>query len=231
MQLVELKRLHGTITLKSGMRIGMSKEQMAIGDVDNPVIRNPLTEEPYIPGSSLKGKMRYLLEWSLGGQYIERSDRQHVFNSADPRDPVARIFGIAPGGKDDKGALERGPTRILVRDAYLTEKSREELRDMPMRGGYLTEIKQEVFIPRIGGDANPRVMERVPAGAVFDFELIYRVFDLNDGGQLDQENFKLVERALELVQLDGLGGSISRGYGQLAIDYRVEPHKLIGNRA
>ena len=93
----------------------------------------------------------------------------------------------------------------------------------------MTEIKQEVFIPRIGGDANPRVMERVSAGAVFDFELIYRVFDLNDGGQLDQENFKLVERALQLVQLDGLGGSISRGYGQLAIDYQVEPHAFFGS--
>jgi CRISPR-associated protein Csm3 len=231
MQLLELKRLYGTITLKSGMRIGMSKEQMAIGDVDNPVIRNPLTEEPYIPGSSLKGKMRYLLEWSLGGKYIEGGDGQHVYASPEPTDPIARIFGIAPGGSKDKRALERGPTRILVRDAYLTEKSRDELRKMPMRGGYMTEIKQEVFIPRIGGDANPRVMERVPAGAVFDFELIYRVFDLNDGGQLDQENFKLVERALQLVQLDGLGGSISRGYGQLAIDYQVEPHAFFGSRA
>jgi CRISPR-associated protein Csm3 len=229
MKLLELKRLHGTITLKSGMRIGMSKEQMAIGDVDNPVIRNPLTEEPYIPGASLKGKMRYLLEWSLGGKYIDGGDGQHVYASLDPKDPIARIFGIAPGGNKDKLALERGPTRILVRDAYLTEASREELRKMPMRGGYMTEIKQEVFIPRIGGDANPRVMERVPAGAVFGFELIYRVFDLNDGGQLDQANFKLVERALELVQLDGLGGSISRGYGQLAIEYKVEPHKFAGS--
>ena len=88
---------------------------------------------------------------------------------------------------------------------------------MSSRGGYLTEVKQEVFIPRIGGDARPRTAERVPAGAQFDLELSYRVFDLGDDGKLDEQNFEHVKHALYLLTLDGLGGYISRGYGQLEL--------------
>ncbi|MER3480701.1 MAG: type III-A CRISPR-associated RAMP protein Csm3 [Meiothermus sp.] len=224
MKLLKYKRIHGTIHLKSGLRIGMSKDQMAIGDVDNPVIRNPLTEEPYIPGSSLKGKMRYLLEWHLGGDYIAKSSEKHVFVPDNPQDPVGRIFGVAPGNdrRSKELAQQRGPTRLLVRDAYLTELSKKRLEAMTARGGYLTEVKQEVFIPRIGGNANPRTAERVPAGAEFAFEMVYRVMDTGDGGQTDEENFQYVKRALELLQLDGLGGYISRGYGQVELHYQVE---------
>lgn len=222
MKLLGYKRIHGIIRLKSGLRIGMSKDQMAIGDVDNPVIRNPLTEEPYIPGSSLKGKMRYLLEWHLGGKYITESDQYHVYKGEEG--PVGRIFGVAPGNdrRSKELAQQRGPTRLLVRDAYLTPDSKQALERMTARGGYLTEVKQEVFIPRIGGNANPRTAERVPAGAEFAFEMVYRVMDTGDGGRVDRENFKHVEKALELLQLDGLGGYISRGYGQVELRYEVE---------
>ena len=222
MKLIGYKRIGGIIRLKSGLRIGMSKDQMAIGDVDNPVIRNPLTEEPYIPGSSLKGKMRYLLEWHFGGKYISESESQHVYK--DEEGPIGRIFGVAPGNdsRSKELAQQRGPTRLLVRDAYLTEESKKRLEAMTARGGYLTEVKQEVFIPRIGGNAIPRTAERVPAGAEFAFEMVYRVMDTGDGGQTDLENFKHVEKALELLELDGLGGYISRGYGQVELDYRVE---------
>lgn len=223
MKLLKYKRIHGAIHLKSGLRIGMSKDQMTIGDVDNPVIRNPLTEEPYIPGSSLKGKMRYLLEWHLGGDYIAKSSEKHVYVPNDPKDPIGRIFGSAPSNDEQRRiAQQRGPTRLLVRDAYLTPESKQALERMTARGGYLTEVKQEVFIPRIGGDANPRTAERVPAGAEFAFEMVYRVMDTGDGGQTDETNFQYVKKALELLQLDGLGGYISRGYGQVELRYEVE---------
>jgi CRISPR-associated protein Csm3 len=230
MRLVRIKRLFGVLELKSGLRIGMSKDLMAIGDVDNPVIRNPLTEEPYIPGSSLKGKMRYLMEWALGGAYIADSKEFHVHVPNDPNDPIGRVFGSAPNTSQEKTlARQRGPTRLLVRDAYLTRDSRDELAAMTGRGGYLTEVKQEVFIPRLGGDAKPRTAERVPAGARFDFELVYRVFDMaaGDNGKADEDNFKYVEEALRLLQLDGLGGYISRGYGQLELDYQVENNDIL----
>lgn len=148
MKLLGYKRIHGIIHLRSGLRIGMSKDQMAIGDVDNPVIRNPLTDEPYIPGSSLKGKMRYLLEWHLGGDYISRSTERQVYVPDDPNDPIGRIFGSALNinSKTSKEvARKRGPTRLLVRDAYLTPESKERLKErleaMTARGGYLTEVK------------------------------------------------------------------------------------------
>jgi len=227
-KLLGYKVLRGKIVLKSGLRVGMSKDMMAIGDVDNPVIRNPLSGEPYIPGSSLKGKMRYLLEWHLGGDYITGSDKYHVYVS---KDPVNRIFGVAPGNReeDQRVAMERGPTRLLVRDAYLTSESKRELFEKTAsKGSLYTEVKQEVFIPRIGGNANPRAAERVPAGAEFDFEMVYRVFDLDDGGKTDLELFKHVVTALRLVELDGLGGYISRGYGQVKFQVASGEGQLVG---
>ncbi|RTH07108.1 type III-A CRISPR-associated RAMP protein Csm3 [Thermus scotoductus] len=221
MKLKAIKHIRAILLAKTGLRIGMSRDQMAIGDLDNPVIRNPLTDEPYIPGSSLKGKLRYLLEWSLGGDYILKAKDKHVFASEDPKDPVARIFGLAPEneGKALEVARERGPTRLLVRDAYLTPDSKEELERTVARGGYLTEIKQEVFIPRLGGNANPRTTERVPAGSRFAVEMTYRILD-----DLDEEYFqKYLLRALRLLELDGLGGHISRGYGQVFFLHPEKP--------
>ena len=221
MKLKAIKRIRAILLAKTGLRIGMSRDQMAIGDLDNPVIRNPLTDEPYIPGSSLKGKLRYLLEWSLGGDYILKAKDKHVFASEDPKDPVARIFGLAPEneGKALEVARERGLTRLLVRDAYLTPDSKEELERTVARGGYLTEIKQEVFIPRLGGNANPRTTERVPAGSRFAVEMTYRILD-----DLDEEYFqKYLLRALRLLELDGLGGHISRGYGQVFFLHPEKP--------
>jgi len=213
MRLRKIIRIRSVLLAKTGLRIGMSRDQMAIGDLDNPVIRNPLTDEPYIPGSSLKGKLRYLLEWSLGGPYILEAKERHVYASPDPKDPVARIFGLAPENNEAslKVARERGPTRLLVRDAYLLEDSKRELERTAARGGLYTEIKQEVFIPRLGGHANPRTTERVPAGARFGVEMAYRVLD-----DLDEAYFqKYLLKALELLEVDGLGGHISRGYGQV----------------
>lgn len=221
MKLKAIKRIRAILLAKTGLRIGMSRDQMAIGDLDNPVIRNPLTDEPYIPGSSLKGKLRYLLEWSLGGDYILKAKDKHVFASEDPKDPVARIFGLAPEnkGKALEVARERGPTRLLVRDAYLTPDSKEELERTVARGGYLTEIKQEVFIPRLGGNANTWTTERVPAGSRFAVEMTYRILD-----DLDEEYFqKYLLRALRLLELDGLGGHISRGYGQVFFLHPEKP--------
>ena len=102
MRLKGIKRVTATLVLKSGLRIGMSKDLMAIGDVDNPVIRNPLTEEPYIPGSSIKGKLRYLLEWSVGGDHISKATENHVFASDKATDPICRIFGTAPSNPRKK---------------------------------------------------------------------------------------------------------------------------------
>ncbi|NPA76400.1 MAG: type III-A CRISPR-associated RAMP protein Csm3 [Candidatus Diapherotrites archaeon] len=220
MRLVKIYKISGTITAKSGLRIGAERGEVAIGGIDNPVIRNPLTDEPYIPGSSIKGKMRSLMEWALG-KVSAKQDKSNSAHQCDKVDcEICRVFGSAA----NQQLPERGPTRLIVRDAYLTEASREALVRMGQEKGQLyTEAKQEVFIPRLGGDANPRTTERVPAGAEFDFELVYKVYDLGDGGSLDERYFdEVVKRGLELLELDALGGHTSRGYGKVAIDYKVE---------
>jgi len=224
MRLVKIYKVTGTITAKSGLRVGAERGEVAIGGIDNPVIRNPLTDEPYIPGSSIKGKMRSLMEWALGLVSAEQDKRNSAHQCDEIDCPICRVFGSAA----NQQLPERGPTRLLVRDAHLTEKSREELLQMGQEKGQLyTEAKQEVFIPRLGGDANPRTTERVPAGAVFDFELIYKVYDMGDGGAMDEQYFdEVVKRALKLLELDALGGHTSRGYGKVSINYKVVEEPL-----
>ncbi|AEB10942.1 type III-A CRISPR-associated RAMP protein Csm3 [Marinithermus hydrothermalis] len=215
MRLLKLKVIRGELEAKTGLRIGGSREGLEIGGVDNPVIRNPLTGEPYVPGSSIKGKMRSLIEWSLGDEYLV-DDTKHTHSCTRADCPVCRVFGsTAADSRPDQGV--RGPTRLIVRDAYLTPASRQALQEMNLeRGTLFTEIKQEVFIPRLGGDANPRTMERVPAGTRFEFEMVYKVFDTGDGGQTDEQYFEeIVQKGLRLLELDALGGSTSRGYGQI----------------
>lgn len=222
MKLLKLKVIKGELEVVTGLRIGGSRESMEIGGIDNNVIRNPLTREPYVPGSSLKGKMRSLIEWSLGDKYLV-TDRHHPHQCAEPDCPVCRVFGAAANEGPREGVV-RGPTRLIVRDAYLTQSSREALTEMNLEQGTLfTEIKQEVFIPRLGGDANPRTMERVPAGARFGLELVYKLFDMGDAGALDEKHFdSVVLKALKLLELDALGGSTSRGYGQVKFHFDVK---------
>ena len=58
--------IKGVIEVKSGLHIGGDDSFSAIGAIDSPVARDPLTREPIIPGSSLKGKMRSLLAREMG---------------------------------------------------------------------------------------------------------------------------------------------------------------------
>jgi CRISPR-associated protein Csm3 len=198
----------GNILLKTGMRIGATSSALSIGGVENVVIRNPLTGQPYIPGSSLRGKMRSLSEklngrpqnTKIGTAYIHTCERLADYNVC----PVCPVFGI-PAEREASA-----PTRLKVRDIFLTEKSVEELSRLRTDLPY-TEVKWEAAIDRVTAQAVPRQMERVPAGAEFEFELIFSVFD-----DKDFERFNQVLSALELVEDDYLGGQGSRGYGQVA---------------
>ena len=50
------------LVVRTGMHIGGSSSYSAIGAVDSPVVRDLRTGMPIVPGSSLKGKLRALLE-------------------------------------------------------------------------------------------------------------------------------------------------------------------------
>ncbi len=198
-------RIEGSIRCLTGLHIGGSSETIEIGGMDNPVIKHPLTKEPYIPGSSLKGKMRSLLELKL--DKVDREGKPHQCSAPDC--PICRIFGSSAG----EGSTY-GPGRLIVHDAQLERINGQLEQDLTQ-----TEVKWENTINRISSRANPRPMERVPSGAVFSFQMDYRVFDVeHDNGEVDKKLFDHVLQGMKLVQMDTLGGSGSRGYGKVKFE-------------
>ncbi len=201
-----------TIEAKTGLHIGGAGADLEIGGLDKEVIRDPITNRPYIPGSSLRGKMRSQMEKLLGlpqnrriGQvYIHTCETYDEF-SKNGGCPVCTVFGV-PAELDYNNA-----TRLVVRDAMLSEESEKKLRDAHTDLEY-TELKTEVAIDRVTSKASPRTLERVPAGAEFGpAELVFSIYDPADIGRLE-----VVLQALQLVEDDYLGGNGSRGYGKVA---------------
>jgi CRISPR-associated protein Csm3 len=214
-------QLHGKVLMTchiravTGLRIGGGSTGIEIGGVDNVVVRNPLTNEPYIPGSSLKGKMRSLLERHTKAEQnraIRRGRPKVYIHECEQEDSykectVCRLFGVA--GEKDFAT----PSRVYVRDVHLTEDSRKRLEaartELP-----LTEVKWEAAIDRVTSAAVPRQMERVPAGAVFGpCEFVFNFYDQNDVNL-----FMTFLQTLELLQDDYLGGGGSRGSGKIALE-------------
>lgn len=199
----------GTIVAKTGLHIGGSGGSFSIGSVDNSVIKNPLTGEPYIPGSSLRGKMRSLTEKYRGERLVQHANvKMHTASTQEEYDqsPIANIYGVSAAEK-----FKNLPTRLIVRDVRLTEDSRKEL-ERARTDTRFTEIKTEVSIDRITSQANPRQLERVPAGAKFGpMELVYSIYR-----EQDVEWFKVLVEGMLLLQDDYLGGSGSRGSGKVA---------------
>lgn len=213
LQLLRIERITGTIELLSGMRIGASDGEIRIGGVDNQVIRSPHNKGyPYIPGSSLKGKIRSLLEWRSGKVKPEPLGIHDLSPEYPLVRPILQLFGV--GGGDQmtvEQATDLGPTRLSFWDAQLNPEwvKRIENDNLPP-----TEVKTENRIDRIRGVAeHPRQTERVPAGALFDFQLTFKVLniDRDDGAALR----RVVWQGLRLLELDSLGGSGSRGYGKV----------------
>ena len=197
-KLVKKIKIQTSITLVTGLHIGGSSDNVEIGGIDNPVIKLATRgNEPYIPGSSLKGKMRCLLEQTAGAPKVGMDQK------------VNNLFGITESrtlNTDNK------PSKLIVRDAILSKESKEALLacdnlDMPY-----TENKWENVIDRTKGVAeHPRQSERVPAGAVFNAEFVLNIWDDDN----EQELMALFEKGIRLLENDYLGGSGSRGYGQI----------------
>ena len=187
--------IKGTIKLITGLHIGTSGDFSAIGAVDTIVIRDSVTNKPMIPGSSLKGKMRYLLartkyNSSLETKEIKEEDEciKRLFGSSDP------II----------------TSRLQFQDSLLSDKSIEEFKEIEFDLPY-TEIKYENTINRATGIANPRQLERVPAGSEFDFKVVYNVEKIEDFKE-DMENILLM---MDVLEDDYLGGHGTRGYGRI----------------
>ncbi len=203
--------IEANIEAQTGLHIGGSGAGLEIGGVDKEVIRNPLTKRPYIPGSSLRGKMRSQTEKVLGlrqnnkiGQVTIHTCKKTEEYNANGGCPVCHVFGV-PGEVE-----ATGPTLLLVRDVNLTDKSAKEL-DKAKTDLRYAELKTEVAIDRVTSAATPRTLERVPAGAVFGpAEFVFGIY-----GEVDFARLRHVVNALQLVEDDYLGGSGSRGSGKV----------------
>lgn len=212
-QLTGITTLSATLELVTGLRIGAGDSEMHIGGVDNTVIKHPHTQSPYIPGSSLKGKMRSLLEWRSGAVQQEALGWKDLEKASGTQQAevkrILQLFGIsgdAKVGVEQMGQL--GPTRISFWDCNLNPEWEKQIREDNFS---LTEVKSENRINRISGVAeHPRQTERVPAGAQFDFRLSVKRL-AGDGDDL----LNTVLQGLKLLELDSVGGSGSRGYGKV----------------
>lgn len=215
--------LEGTIRAVTGLHIGGNSDDLEIGGIDNPIIRNAFNRQPYIPGSSLRGKMRGLLDRYFNKDLNKPVGRDvHVHECETPSDynacPICQVFGVAP---IRKLSGETMPTRLIVRDTFLDQDALDELNRADTDTVY-AEIKTEVAIDRITSAATPRQQERVLAGTTFGpFQMIQSFYTQDHGSlkaQLTNELqlFDTVLKGMELLVDDYLGGSGSRGYGQIA---------------
>lgn len=216
MKLNNISLISGKIILESGLHIGAGDTEMHIGGTDNPVVTHPHTREPYIPGSSIKGKVRSLLELRSGLMYktggkplgakilkkLEGDQKQAALS-------ILQLFGTS--GADGDDAAKVGPARAAFSDCYLSDKSRQTAE---ANNWAYTEVKSENSINRIQGTAeNPRFTERVVAGLAFDFTVSIKEME----GDSDLEDLLL--QGLKLLEYDALGGSGSRGYGRVSFTF------------
>jgi CRISPR-associated protein Csm3 len=209
MKQIKLKKITGQIVVKTGLHIGAGNAKVEIGGMDNPVIRDPYTRHPFIPGSSIKGNMRSLLEWKFN-KVQQNGGKPCGCGKTDCE--ICRVFGSANSSKNSDDAKSRGPSRLIVRDAFRTKEWLKNYLD----GKPLIEEKSENTLNRITAEANPRQMERVVPGVAFEFDLAYRIIDTGDNGQKDEEYFeKVVKEGLRLLQNDYLGGGGTRGSGRI----------------
>ncbi|MBF0121381.1 MAG: type III-A CRISPR-associated RAMP protein Csm3 [Desulfobacterales bacterium] len=225
MKLEGIKEITGKIILKSGLHIGSGNQEMKIGGTDNPVIKHPHTNEPYIPGSSLKGKIRSLLEMRSGlmvktnGSPVSLKTLTLNINNNEKKEceKILKLFGA---GASESDTSDLGSTRASFADCPLDDDWRKKASDQHLA---FAEYKSENTIDRIKGTAgNPRITERVPAGVEFKFCISLKKLNSNED---ELETFLL--DGLKLLEMDALGGSGSRGYGK--IEFKFDDEKIEQN--
>ncbi|ACN98987.1 crispr-associated ramp protein, Csm3 family [Sulfurihydrogenibium azorense Az-Fu1] len=218
--------IKATLKCITGLHIGGSKESFEIGGIDNPVIKTSISIQlpdreikegmPYIPGSSLKGKIRSLLEWKEGLVKPKRNSEGKIegevsdITSNGNLSNVSIIFGV----RDSKirEATVAGPVRVKFADIYPTKETIEKWEN-ELGPGIYTEVKTENAIDRITSSANPRRQERVPAGSEFKVEITYEKFD-----KQDEDRLRIVFEGMKLLEDNYLGGGGSRGNGRVKFE-------------
>lgn len=210
-RLIKHIELKATMVVETGLRIGAGGSSLEIGGLDNPIVRHPVTKQPYVPGSSLKGKLRSLIEVSKyrSGNFLEPRPTSGPCGCGEC--VACWLFGCG----DVRNSSE--PTRLLFRDSTLLDDSVGQLEPLLSEGVFYSEVKTEVTMDRASGkvgQAGPRSMDRIAAGSKLGFTVTIRVFEGDDENEMQNA----LKHALRLLEAEGLGGSVSRGYGQVKFE-------------
>ena len=201
------------IKVLTGLHIGAGKGgDFEIGGMDNPVVKDFETGYPYIPGSSLKGKLRSLLEIKYG-------------NDQEKLNLIETLFGKpAEEKKDQRSSFNY--TVVLIRDLFVDKKTEEIIEKLKKQGKAITEEKMEVSLYYYNKQTgkrersektSPRPSERVPKGYSFEGEVVFRFFD-EETKQKESQLVELFKEGILLLNEDYLGGSGSRGYGRVQVE-------------
>jgi CRISPR-associated protein Csm3 len=239
---VKIISIKGTIEVLTGLHIGGGDDVMSIGGIDNPVIKTAGNKpKPYIPGSSIKGKMRSLLEWKHGlvlaiddKNESDENNKDRKDNSGKPfgsdrlpfvkdetkkrvAEVLIKLFGDSNTKASDGDKAKFSITRISIGDCYLS-KENENIS--------FTEAKYENVIDRRRGTAqHPRQSERVSAGTKFDFDIRVKILDDDNESEL----INMVRDGLSLIEQDYLGGNGSRGYGRVKFNIIEDDNATVKN--
>lgn len=198
MKLLRHAILTATIRLKTGLHIGTG-EDVAKGE-PLPVMRSLRTGLPYIPGSSLKGKTRFMLELTYGRQQTDERDKGSPCTCGGCQ--ICTLFGSG----SQKETIQ--PTRLIFRDAYLTKEFEDRFEEIGL------EDKTGIRVDRNTGTVSKGALfniNRVPEGFEFNMEISVRVFE--------KDNIEAIKQwlmmGLYLVEQDTLGGGGTRGSGHI----------------
>lgn len=201
--------INGEIICKTGLHIGGSLETIEIGGSDNPIIRDTVSNLPFIPGSSIKGKLRSLLELS-----DKQSSKSVIENGGkvSTEGIAAKFFGVA-----NNGETSNFYNKIIVRDAFPTE---DTIKMWDKHSDIIdgAELKYENSLNRITSEAKPRNIERVPVNSKFKLEIVLSIYDETYTTKSDYESLKPLFKPMKLLQDDYLGGSGTRGFGKIEFE-------------
>lgn len=229
------EKLEKRLTLKfeiealTPLHIGSGKPEFEPTAVDLPVIKN-VASIPYIPGSSIKGKVRSEAERIARQWWPERKvcDAPYVdrmcgaqASSEEELCVICKIFGTATGGA--KGRPAEGLQEQDLQELYpsrpsgkkgISRASKVKFRDAFVIGGPpKMEVRHGVAIDRKTGAAAEGQLydvEAVPVGTKFDLEVVCENID-------EKEELKLLCAAIKSVQDSALGGLSTRGFGKVKI--------------
>jgi len=219
----------GTIEVVTGLHIGGSDVDLNIGGIDSEVAKNKQDGTPYIPGSSLSGKLRSLIAKAKGYKYLNfdaavKSEDHDLDTFNWDREFLALLFNgngfnadyviVKNRPKDNSNnyvtidgdeVLLATHTRLLIRDDFMLEP--DTLLEKVL------EDKAENVINRNTGEANPRHIERVVNGTKFQLKMIMDVYQYDKVVEL----CKALHLGINLLNNDYLGGMGSRGSGEVKI--------------